>query len=284
MNPFLVSNDALDNPAELRARAQRDGYLFLRGVVDRDAIMAARRDIAGVLQRHGWLDDGTDPMDAISTREPVFEGTDGYWPVYDDVQRLESFHRLSHDPAIHRTLRTLFEEDVLAHPRNIARIIFPDTEQYAIASHQDYMNIGGTEDTWTAWVPLGDCPMELGSLVALSGSRHAGFLPRKEIQHGGVTIAYEPDGCEWVGEPFQMGDVLLFHSLTVHKALGNRTRDRIRLSVDMRYQPASHPVAISSLLPHYTRLTWDEVYAGWSDRELCYYWERQNPQVAQPVG
>jgi ectoine hydroxylase-related dioxygenase (phytanoyl-CoA dioxygenase family) len=68
------------------------------------------------------------------------------------------------------------------------------------------------------------------------------------------------------------GDVLTFHSHTVHRALPNRTADRMRLSADFRYQPASHPVAPDSLLPHFARLTWEEIYAGWRDPSGRYHW------------
>ena len=48
----------------------------------------------------------------------------------------------------------------------------------------------------------------------------------------------------------------MFHSLTIHKSLPNQFPDRLRLSVDYRYQPLSHPVTEGSLLPHFNRLSW----------------------------
>jgi hypothetical protein len=38
-----------------------------------------------------------------------------------------------------------------------------------------------------------------------------------------------------------MGDALIFPSLTVHQALPNLTQDRLRVSLDNRYQALSQP-------------------------------------------
>ena len=42
--------------------------------------------------------------------------------------------------------------------------------------------------------------------------------------------------------PLAAGDAILFNCLTVHRALPNVTRNRARLSVDYRYQPANEPI------------------------------------------
>jgi hypothetical protein len=42
---------------------------------------------------------------------------------------------------------------------------------------------------------------------------------------------------------------------------------------DVRYQSADEPVEQKSLLPH-CDLTWKEIYAGWEDGDLKYYWEK----------
>ncbi|MDE0553523.1 MAG: phytanoyl-CoA dioxygenase, partial [Candidatus Poribacteria bacterium] len=63
-----------------------------------------------------------------------------------------------------------------------------------------------------------------------------------------------------------------FHSHAVHKALPNQTSDRIRLSVDYRYQGSSQPVTEGSLLPHFNRMGWDEIYTSWKSAQYQYYW------------
>jgi hypothetical protein len=93
---FLESNQLAGAPSELRRRAQQDGYLFLRGLVSHQAIVDLRCDITSLLEEVGWLDDGTDSMKAISTTDAKIIGTPEFNPVYDSIQRLESFQTMAH--------------------------------------------------------------------------------------------------------------------------------------------------------------------------------------------
>jgi hypothetical protein len=79
-----------------------------------------------------------------------------------------------------------------------------------------------------------------------------------------------PTETHWVEGDYEIGDVLTFPCHTIHKALRCQFKDRIRLSLDVRYQPADEPVDHSSLNPH-CPLTWEEIYAGWKSDDLKYY-------------
>lgn len=276
IKPFTVSNPLIEDAEELREQARQDGYLYFRGLIDAESILNLRRDFLEICHRHGWVEGGENLMDAIRTSTPFMEGDDGYWPVLDKFQRLESFHAFAHHPAILDVCDKLFGEKTLVHPRNIGRIMFPENTKYTTPAHQDYIHIRGTEDTYTGWIPLGTCPEELGGLSVLAGSHRFGIFPVKPaLGAGGLgidTTPLEADGLEWVTGDFALGDALFFHSHTVHKALPNQTADRIRLSVDYRYQGGSKPVTEGSLLPHFNRMGWDEIYAGWHSTKYQYYW------------
>ena len=41
-------------------------------------------------------------------------------------------------------------------------MIFPKRAEYTTPAHQDYPNIQGTADVYTAWIPLMDCPAPTG--------------------------------------------------------------------------------------------------------------------------
>src|SRR5688572_32029241 len=45
IDEMVDSASLLDNPKALRARLAEDGYLYLKGVVDRDTVMAARQEV-----------------------------------------------------------------------------------------------------------------------------------------------------------------------------------------------------------------------------------------------
>ena len=288
MTPFVESNDILADDDGLRSRADRDGYLFLRDFVDGEPILKARRDIAATLQEVGWIDAGTDPSAAKTSQPACIAGTDEHKPVYDRVQKLESFHTLAHNDALFRITRALLGPDVLLQPSNIARFIFPTSLDYTTPPHQDYVHVQGTPDVWTAWLPLGDCPHKLGGLSLLAGSHKIGVLPVSQaLGAGGLRTHTEGVAGEWVSSPFALGDVLFFHSHTVHQGLPNLSGDRLRLSVDYRYQSASDPVMDKMLEPHQYRLSWEEVYADWKSDRYQYYWEkfalRPVPKQAWPI-
>jgi len=44
----------------------------------------------------------------------------------------------------------------------------------------------------------------------------------------------------------------------------------------MRYQRADEPITSSSTIPHCDIMGWDEVYQGWTDPSLQYYWVDRN--------
>ena len=65
----------------------------------------------------------------------------------------------------------------------------------------------------------------------------------------------------WHTTDYEVGDALIIHSLTVHKALPNETDEHIRISLDNRYQSASDVINDRQLQPHLsgggTRWGWD---------------------------
>ena len=81
----------------------------------------------------------------------------------------------------------------------------------------------------------------------------------------GIDPSTLPD--RWLTTTTRPGDVLVFHSHTVHRAGPNLTRDRLRVSVDFRYQARSLPIAEGNLMPH-TGDSWPEVYQDWKSTEL----------------
>ena len=194
--------------------------------------------------------------------------------AYHEVQRLESMHRLPHHPRLLAVYRALFGGEVLVHPRHIARMITGHRCMAPTPPHQDFPLIQGTANTWTAWIPLGDCPRELGGLTVCRRSHQAGYIPVAPASGaGGIAAQLCPREQDWVDGDFAAGDVLTFPSLTVHRALPCRFKDQIRLSLDVRYQPVDEAVEAQSLLPH-CDLAWADIYAGWRRAKLQYYWRR----------
>ncbi len=110
----------------------------------------------------------------------------------------------------------------------------------------------------------------------MPGSHKHGLLPLKFSLGAGNRQADLPEALKdkpWVTGDYQQGDVLIFHSLMLHRALDNQT-DRMRVSVDYRYQSVREPLTAGCLKPHFQRESWEAIYRNWSCGELQFYWEK----------
>jgi hypothetical protein len=277
---FVDSTLLLGDPAALQARARADGYLYFKRLLPAEALIPVRADLLGVVAQHGWLLPGEDPLEgridveALSVVPEAEMRTDigVSGAAYDDVQRLESVHRLPHHPALLELYRTLFGGPVLVHARHIIRMITSHPAVFPTPQHQDYPLIQGTSNTWTCWFPVGDCPRAMGSLVVARGSHRLGYLPIAPAKGAGSIAAQTcPGETDWVEGDFELGDVLTFPAFAIHRALPSQFPDLIRLSFDVRYQPLDEPVEPRSLLPHCS-LSWEQIYTGWRAGDLKYYW------------
>ena len=265
-------------PELLRERASRDGFLFMKGLLNKDKIAQLRKEMLAIIKSHGLLDsshelsEGFADVNAVNRLTLDRDDVGTTAEIYLAVQRLKRFQAMLHDPALLAAMRVLFGAEPFPHPMTIGRIMLPHAALRATPPHQDFIHIQGTRTTWTAWFPVGDCPKELGGLSMLAGSHEQGVLD--VAAHGGAggleTILCDLD-LEWAEGDYEMGDVILFNSLTVHKALPNKSPGKIRLSCDFRYQPAHLEIDPRSLGPHVA--TWEEIYAGWPGEEWKYYWK-----------
>ena len=285
VQPFRVSNDALDEADELRRRLAEDGYLFIRKLVDPQPLAELRRQMLDVCQAGGWLASGSNLIDGVAdVRRKCAEGDPEYLDVYTNIQRLEPFHRAGHWPAVLAIMEQIAGETILPHPSKIARLWFPQNTQHTTPAHQDYVHFQGAFETCTCWMPVGDCPIELGGLAVLADSHKHGSLREHHFSLGAGGLALPSDELAgtWLSTDYEIGDALIFPSLTVHQALPNLTEDRLRVSLDNRYQSPSQPIAEHQLQPHLSRTshqTWDDVYATWQTTDLQYYWRQLPLQV-----
>jgi ectoine hydroxylase-related dioxygenase (phytanoyl-CoA dioxygenase family) len=282
-----VSNDALMDAEELRRRLDDEGYLFFKELQNRDKLLALRRDMTRVLHAGGWLAADADPMQGIADIEHrCTEGDLDYNKVYFQVQRLESFHGIPHEPELMDAAERIMGRKAIPLPGKKARLWFPKFKEHTTPLHQDFVHYQGSVETLTCWAPVGDCPIELGPLAVLPGSHKV----KKVLPHhfslgaGGLIIDLKEQtpkhpelDATWLSTNFELGDTLFFPALTVHKALPNLTEDRMRISLDNRYQRVGDRIAEHMLVPHMTDispLSWDQVYKDWKSDELKYYWTK----------
>jgi hypothetical protein len=202
--PYQASSDLAGQPAALRERMKQDGYLFFRGLLPATAVSEVYDAILAICQACNWADSA-----GHAQGQPRLEGRPEFWEVYDQVQCLEVFHALAHRPELLQIIEILVQETPFAHPRNIARISFPQAENFTTPPHQDYVHIQGTPDVYTAWIPLSDCPQALGGVAVLAGSHTHDILPvHKASGAGGLGVDTDHLSLSWHTSDYRAGDVL----------------------------------------------------------------------------
>jgi hypothetical protein len=134
--------------------------------------------------------------------------------------------------------------------------------------------MNGDPECFTVWIPLHDCPIDVGPLQILEGSHRLGIIRHEdENLHVPEIPAEAVTGGDWVGGPINAGDVLIFHSLTVHAASPNRS-DRLRISMDCRFQNCGRAIHPGNLaFAGESGKSWEATYARWGSEDLKYYWK-----------
>ena len=279
LSEFKVSNDLIDKPAALRRRITQDGYLFFKQLYDPDHLQQLRLEILGVIKNGGWLRaDSNLASGIVDLSQRCAEGDTAYTDVYHEVYKLEMFHQSGHWQTVLDTMRKIINGPVLAHPQKIARLWFPQHTAHTTPAHQDFVHFQGSYETFTCWTPVGDCPKELGGLAVIPGSHRQNTVLEHHFSlgAGSLTVDANRQTGTWTTTNYQMGDSLIFHSLLLHRALPNLTEDRLRVSLDNRYQALGLAIAEHMLEPHlagFSPLSWEEVYADWQSQEFQYYWK-----------
>jgi hypothetical protein len=258
------SIDLLDRPEALRQRMAEEGYLFLPGLLDRDEVFEARREIVRRLAEVNYLKPGSDPMDAIIHPDVPSRGYQPELAVGN-----EPLMRVIYDGAMMAFFESFLGGAVRHFDYTWLRSVGPGP---GTASHCDSVYMGrGTPKLFTAWVPLGDVDFSLGGLVLVEGTNNntrlkqtygaqdvdsycenkpaarswgkswgtGGWLKGNPNQIRNSIVG--PKG-RWLSTEFRAGDALIFTIYTVHASLDNQTADRFRFSSDTRYQLASDPV------------------------------------------
>ncbi len=223
------------------------GYMFFRGLIDADGSAATPvARCSGALDECGWLADGSDldaalPSDKVRREEA--NADPAYFEAYTAIQRLQAFHELAHAKGLVATMERIFDDAVLVHPRKIARIGLP-RDEFVVGAHQDYPLNQGTHRRPYRVGSVGCVSRRTGWAARARRLAAAGLWPveavpeRRRAARGRRRSTTTPG---WLTTDFEAGDVLVFHSLTVHAAKRNHT-DRLRLSADFRYQAVADPI------------------------------------------
>lgn len=236
------SSDVVNDPLQLNKRLEEDGYLYLKGFLNRDQVLEARESILKLIDGPGFVPEVAAKCKEIQTL--LYSG-----------KLIEFYTRL-------------FGEEIRHYDYTWMRVMGPGK---GTNPHCDLPYMGrGTHKHMTCWVPYGDVTYTLGGLMVLEGSHKRMDLLDKyvyrdvdeycenkpsdieKVKDGKWTftgtLSHNPPvirnkfGGKWLVTEYKAGDFLTFGMFTVHAALDNRTQNEVRISTDSRYQKASHPI------------------------------------------
>jgi ectoine hydroxylase-related dioxygenase (phytanoyl-CoA dioxygenase family) len=108
----------------------------------------------------------------------------------------------------------------------------------------------------------------------MEGSHRFGL--QKSDPKTGFVVRETALGGDWVGGAIHAGDVLIFHSLTVHASSPNVSK-QMRVSMDFRFQDYGRVLNPALLVfpgGSANGRSWEATYADWQSDELKYYWKR----------
>jgi hypothetical protein len=255
------SNDILGDVAALQKRMAEDGYLLIRGFHDSDKVQRARLAILQRLAAEGRLAADLPVAEGIAGKKSgskMFGGTNKDMPELLDVVN---------SPKLMDFFTSFMGGEAITYDYKWVRAVPPGGTSGA---HYDIVYMGrGTRNVYTVWTPLGDVPMEKGSLALCLGSQNFdqvreiyGALDVDSDRTNGGILTEDPVeivdkfGGRWATTNFQAGDIIIFGMFLLHFSLRNST-NCYRTSVDTRFQlksePADHRWVGESPIAHYSR-------------------------------
>jgi hypothetical protein len=253
LGEFRDSTALMSDSSALQARMAEDGYVFLRGVIGPSPIEMARHEVFCRLADVGEI--AAPPRDGIFTghseRAARHSDPGNFW---QSVSEGPALRRVTHGPEIQYVLDTFFGETargydfIFLRPGVVGRFTF---------LHYDFPFFArGTKNVVTAWTAIGDIPTTEGPLFVLENSHRFDDLiePVQQIDYnskdspqvqmiGDAVELARRRGSRLLTVNFEPGDVILFGMTTMHGSFDNCSPiNRTRLSVDVRWQPASEPI------------------------------------------
>lgn len=247
---LIDSTGLIDDADALRASLAANGYLLLRGLIDPDTVLAARREILLKYASIGEIDDSHDVMEArVGSTDAV-----GHVNLRAFSESVRTGYWYSHtvlNPALMAMHQKLLGGTPQAYDFRWPRFVRPG-EGCGFHCDGPYMN-HGTKNVISSWIPLGHLAPQDGGLIVLENSHtnpdlHEGYLAKDADADGLVWLDNDPVavqkryGKRWLTTHFEPGDVLCFTMSTLHGALDNHSPiGACRLSSDSRYQLASEP-------------------------------------------
>jgi len=249
MKQLEDTNHALGDRPRLMSILEDQGYWLFRDVLDPEAVGRLRDLYMAELRERDLVD--ADSREAVWNGRTPLAIDDGVTSSrYPRLREGKAWENFVADPAIDSFFASLIgEQPEWLRASDYYRIVPPGQDRGEDAfslRHQDGQGLPGL-DFVTCWIPLENVDPDVGGLAIVPGSHRAGVAPGRYFDPD-----FAPDDG-WARADYRIGDVLIFPGAMLHSGMRNRSVDRFRLSLDIRFylpnsrRPLTGPlVSISS--------------------------------------
>jgi ectoine hydroxylase-related dioxygenase (phytanoyl-CoA dioxygenase family) len=236
--PFEESSNLIGNGPAMRARWEKNGYVFFRKLLDPTLLAWGHAQYRAALAAEGLID-------PANTQAPVWTGAQPKTRRPCDALGTAVSREIIKQPALNAVLREVFDDEVVwqpivAHRSGLPEGPIADDHDIFQYRHQDGPFNEGMRFAG-CWIPMRDVDLESGSFAIAPGTHLRGSL-HSEAENFRIPRDAIPDE-QWRAESYLAGDVLIFHHMTAHTALPNLSNE-IRTSIDIRAMPSKAPQPI----------------------------------------
>jgi hypothetical protein len=241
-------------------RLSEQGYLYLPGFLDPRTVVDFRRYYFATLAGTGLVVAGSDPEHGVAGSADEVDRAALRTLLFRQIVPGPEYLGFCGQPAIRDWFAWLLDDDVHLHRRKIIRHTHPDEHRdpqrlgvgSATQAHYDLLYLReGSDQVLSMWIPLGDCPRQVGGLIYLEGSHRWVIAEERFGSHPRPAASITADlpgladrhDARWLSTDYAVGDVVVHTAHIVHAALDNvDPQGRLRLSTDIRYQRMSDPI------------------------------------------
>lgn len=234
----LDGADAL--PSHLVEEYHRDGFVRVRGVLDRAEVDRFAGAAGEFLAEHG-----AHGRTAGRPQEKIFTQLVNVWRQDETMRELVFHPRLAGlaEQLTGRAMRLWHDQMLVKQPHNEAATQFHQDRPY-------WPHTDTSGSSLSAWIALVDVPVERGCMTFLPGTQElTGFRPQNLSDEEDLfRVAPDLRWHERVTAPLRAGDCTFHSSYTGHMATPNFTDDPriaqviIYMDADTTYDGKGHPV------------------------------------------
>lgn len=190
LKPDMIGSLRPSYPSEsidvLQARYEKDGYLFMKGILPRSDVLNCREAYFKFLSPSGVLQPDSKPVDGIYNAEnkgidfpsigagPCLEGQTGPGSFADLAEKAHTepwYLEFSNHPDLRDFVAKLrgWGEDTFLLKRSLLRNNTPHNDAIGVHYDQSFLRYGEPTSV-TAWIPIGDIRLQGGGLIYLEDS------------------------------------------------------------------------------------------------------------------